>query len=49
MTLEEIAKELGISHQAVWELQARAIKKLRVALQKHNITYEDFESCLKHS
>lgn len=49
VTLEEIAAELGISHQAVWETQSKAIKKLRIALQKHNITYEEFEKCLKHS
>lgn len=49
MTLEEIALELGISHQAVWEIQAKAIKKLRIALKKHNITYEELEKCLKHS
>jgi len=49
MTLEEIALELGISHQAVWELQNKAIIKLRKALYQHNITYEEFELCLKHS
>lgn len=49
MTLEEVAKELGISHQAVWELQNKAIIKLRKALKKHNITYEDLEKCLKLS
>lgn len=49
MTLHEIANELGISHQAVWELQNRAITKLRKALLKHNITYEEFEKCLKLS
>ena len=49
VTLEEIAAELGISHQAVWEIQAKAIKKLRIALQKHDITYEEFQLCLKHS
>lgn len=49
MTLEEIAAELGISHQAVWEIQSKAIKKLRIALHKHDITYEEFQLCLKHS
>ena len=47
MTLEEIAAELGISHQAVWEIQAKALKKVRIGLSKHNITYEDLLSCLK--
>ena len=49
VTLEEIAAELGISHQAVWEIQAKAIKKLRIALQNNDITYEEFQLCLKHS
>jgi len=49
MTLHEIANEMGISHQAVWELQNKAIIKLRKALKKHNITYEEFALCLKHS
>jgi len=49
MTLEEVAKELGISHQAVWEIQNRAIIKLRIALKKHDITYKDLELCLKLS
>jgi DNA-directed RNA polymerase sigma subunit (sigma70/sigma32) len=49
MTLQEIALELGISHQAVWDIQNKAIKKLRRALARHNITYEEFELCLKHS
>ena len=49
MTLAEIAAELGISHQAVWELQSKAIKKLRIALQNHEITYEELLKCLKHS
>jgi DNA-directed RNA polymerase specialized sigma subunit len=47
MTLDEIATVLGISHQAVWEIQNRAIVKLRKALDLHNITYEDLEQCLK--
>ena len=49
MTLEEIAAELGISHQAVWEIQNRAVKKLRRALARHNITYEEFQKCLELS
>ena len=47
MTLEEIALELGISHQAVWEIQARALKKIRIKLKHLDITYEDLISCLK--
>jgi DNA-directed RNA polymerase sigma subunit (sigma70/sigma32) len=49
MTLEEIALELGITHQSVWQIQAKAIKKIQIALKKHNITYEELEKCLKHS
>jgi len=49
MTLEQIAAELGISHQSVWQIQNKAMNKIRRALKKHNITYEEFESCLKYS
>ena len=49
MTLEEIALELGITHQSVWQIQNKAILKIRNALQKHDITYEEFALCLKHS
>ena len=49
MTLEEIALELGMTHQSVWQIQNKAIKKIRKALELHNITYEEFELCLKHS
>lgn len=49
MTLQEIANELGISHQAVWEIQAKAIKKLQIAIKTHEITYEELLQCLKHS
>jgi DNA-directed RNA polymerase sigma subunit (sigma70/sigma32) len=49
MTLEEIALELGMTHQSVWQIQNKAIMKIRNALKKHNITYEEFEKCLKHS
>lgn len=49
MTLHEIALETGISHQAVWEIQNKAIKKLRRALARHNITYEEFQKCLELS
>jgi DNA-directed RNA polymerase sigma subunit (sigma70/sigma32) len=49
MTLEEIALELGITHQSVWQIQNKAITKIRKALALHNITYEEFALCLKHS
>jgi len=32
-TYDEIGDMLGISHQAVWEIEKRAIKKLRNNLQ----------------
>lgn len=49
MTLEEIAEELGCSHQAVWELQNKALKKFRYKLELLGITYEDFKMYLKHN
>jgi len=49
MTLEEVAAELGISHQSVWQIEKRLIAKIRRALKRHNITYEELELCLKHS
>ena len=49
LTLEEIALELGITHQSVWQIQDKAIKKIRVVLLKHDITYEELLICLKHS
>ena len=47
MTLQEVAKELGISHQAVSETEQRAIRKIRIELLKRGITYEELELCLK--
>ena len=49
MTLEEIALELGITHQSVWQIQDKAIKKIRAVIIKHDITYEELLKCLKHS
>lgn len=49
MTLEEVAEVLGISHQRVSQLEQSALKKLRIELQKHNVTYEDLLLCLKLS
>ena len=47
MTLQEVAKELGISHQAVSEAEQRAIRKFRAEMLKHGITYRELELCLK--
>lgn len=49
MTLHEIAAEMGISHQAVWEIQNRALAKMLRAFKRHGLTYEDLEDCLKFS
>jgi DNA-directed RNA polymerase sigma subunit (sigma70/sigma32) len=47
MTLEEVAAELGVSHQRVSQLEQSALKKLRIELLKRNITYEELLQCLK--
>jgi DNA-directed RNA polymerase sigma subunit (sigma70/sigma32) len=49
LTHEEIALELGVSHQRVSQIEQSALKKLRIVLNKHNITYEELLSCLKYS
>jgi DNA-directed RNA polymerase sigma subunit (sigma70/sigma32) len=49
MSLDEIALELGVSHQRVSQIEQSALKKIRIELLKHNITYEELLSCLKHS
>ena len=49
MKVEDIADVLGVSHQRVTQLEQSALKKIRKALQKHNITYEELLLCLKHS
>lgn len=47
MTLEEVAQELGISHQRVSQLEQSALQKVRIKLKTLNITYEDLISCLR--
>ena len=42
MTLREIAKAEGISHQAVSEIIERALKKIKKKLKSKNIKQEDF-------
>jgi DNA-directed RNA polymerase specialized sigma subunit len=49
MSHVQIALELGISHQRVSQIEQSALKKLRAALFKNNITYEELFLCLKHS
>lgn len=41
MTLSEIAKDLGVSHQAVAELLARALRKIKARLDAKGIKIED--------
>lgn len=48
MTVQEIAKVLGVSHQRITQIEQKAIKKLRIELIKHNLTYEDLIKCLKY-
>lgn len=42
-TYQEIAKDLGISHQAVWEIEKRALAKVKKLLELYDITKEDCE------
>jgi len=42
MTLQAIANELGMSHQAVSEIITRALKKLTIALEARGFTKGDF-------
>lgn len=42
MSLPEIAKVLGISTSRAYELQVRAIHKVRRYCKKNNIKFEDF-------
>jgi DNA-directed RNA polymerase specialized sigma subunit len=40
MTLQEIARHEGISHQAIAEIIERALKKIEKELEKRNIKKE---------
>lgn len=42
MTLDEIAQELGITRQAVAEIIAKALRKIRKEMFKRNIKGDDF-------
>lgn len=42
-TYQEIANDLGISHQAVWEIEKRALAKVKKLLELYDITKEDCE------
>lgn len=41
MTYQEIGDSLGISHQAAWEIEKRAISKINKRLAELGITIED--------
>ena len=41
MTLREIAKHEGVSHQAIEQILERALRKLRIALRKRGLSLED--------
>jgi len=41
MTLREIAEVEGVSHQAIAEILARALYKIKKALEKKGIKAED--------
>ncbi len=41
MTLQEIAKHEGVSHQYVAEILARALNKIKQELEARNIKMED--------
>lgn len=41
MTLAEIAKNLGVSHQRIEQILARALSKVRKALSQRGIKLED--------
>ena len=41
MSLREIANELGVTHQTVSEILARAIKKVRKILDQKGISHQD--------
>lgn len=43
MTYQEIGEALGVSHQAIWEIEKRAIIKLQKKLIDAGFTIEDFE------
>lgn len=46
MTLHEVAAELQISHQAVWEIEKRAIKKVQKRLKELGMDIDDLRACL---
>lgn len=41
LTYQQIGDELGISHQAAWEIEKRALNKLQKLLKQYNLTIQD--------
>lgn len=44
MSVREVAKALGVSHQMVHKIEQRALQKARAILEEHDLTWEDFAS-----
>ena len=44
MTMEEVAKELGLSRVRVHQIEKQALEKVRIKLQIRNINPRDFYS-----
>lgn len=42
MTQQEVADAMGITRAAVQDIEKRALRKLRIALQKRGYTLQDF-------
>lgn len=42
MTQQEVADALGVSRAAVADLEKKALRKLRIELQKRGLTLKDF-------
>ena len=42
MTQQEVADAMGITRAAVQDIEKRALRKLKVALQKRGYTLQDF-------
>lgn len=41
--LNEIAAYMGLSHQRVWQIEQRALRKLRVALYRDKPLQKEFQ------
>ena len=41
VTLDDVARELGISHECARQIEARALRKLRRALERRGVSADD--------